>query len=224
MKVLAFDCTAPIVTVGLVDGNTIIGRWDSPATRTRGNVLERCIDRALAKTGWKRSEIEGLALVLGPGSLTATRIGWATAAGWAEASGIPVAGWSTIDVQERYWTSREEKNRLCVIHQRGESFYGYQIPRDRKSAPPVVLNIEGWEPSGTSEVSLVGPGILGYRARWKRIRGVTLDISDETEAIVGGDLLAQWGHEAIVRGQPLSLTKSPLEYGLSPDFKKRKSA
>jgi len=230
MKVLAFDATASLVTVGLAEDGRSLGRWDAPAKRTRGNVLEGLIDRALATADWSRQQIDGLALVLGPGSLTATRIGWATAAGWAQAADIPLVGWSTVAVQTRYWTqavSSEErpywngKDRLlCLVHRRGDEFYCYSLAPGGSGKQPEIVVLGATEPPPLSYAFLVGPGVLGYRQRWLDILAPGTRLVEDAHAVVGGDTLAIWGHEALVAGHSLSPEESPLDYGLPPDFRR----
>lgn len=230
MRVLAFDATAPLVTVGLTEGGQALGRWDAPAKRTRGNVLENLIDRALDAVGWSRRQIDGLALVLGPGSLTATRIGWATAAGWAQAAGIPIGGWSTVAVQTRYWTQTEPaedrrgwngRDRLvCLVHRRGDEFYCYSLKPDSSGDSPEVVILGEAGGSSLSGAFLAGPGVLGYRERWLEALGTETRLVDDAHAIVGGDTLALWGHEALAAGDIIPLGESPLDYGLPPDFRR----
>jgi tRNA threonylcarbamoyl adenosine modification protein YeaZ len=230
MKILAFDATAPLITVGLAQDGRPLGRWDAPAQRTRGNVLEMLIDRALDAAGWSRRHVDGLALVLGPGSLTATRIGWATAAGWAQAADVPLCGWPTVAVQTRYWVEARSSpsdrvwngvdRLLCLIHHRGDEFYCYTLGPDMPAPRPEVVVLGRSHSPALSRALLVGPGVLGYRERWLDMLGSQAHLVEDAHAIVGGDTLAVWGHEALAAGHTLSLERSPLDYGLPPDFRR----
>jgi tRNA threonylcarbamoyl adenosine modification protein YeaZ len=234
MRVLAFDGTAPRLTVGIADGDRVLGRWDEEASRDRGTSLDRLIDQALSEIGWDRTAVEGLALVTGPGSLTATRIGWATASGWAAAQGIPVTGWTTSEVQHRWYATRgldgekivpnERDNApavLCVVHNRGDEFYCYDLTSPAGAIrKPSVVTIGGWQPKAAGETWLVGPGVLNYRDRWiETLAGRTRIVSPSYE-IVGGDHLARWGFSNLMSGESFKLTESPLDYGLPPVFRK----
>lgn len=230
MRVLAFDSTSPRLTVGLADGDKPIGRWDSRPDRHRGNALDELIDRALASAGWRRRDIGGLALVTGPGSLTAIRIGWATATGWSLAMDIPVTGWSVPTVQRRRWLDEREhgvdslkigeKTQFCVVHHRGDEFYAYRLDSgDRPSAPSLVV-IGQWLPPSAESCRITGPGVLGYRDRWIASLGKKAEVVAESDATVPGDRLALWGEESLQGGHRFSLEKSPLDYGLPPQFRK----
>lgn len=234
MKILAFDVTGMRLTVGAAEDDHVLGRWDATASRERGNTLDSLIDRALAELRWQRTDIEGLALATGPGSLTATRIGWATASGWSLAGGIPVTGWPTPEIQRRWWqdhdlhgnqlprmTGASEPSLYCMIHHRGDEFYCYTIEKGRGDVPvPTVARLGEWQPSASTTVWIVGPGVLGFRERWIGTLREGVQVVPEEWAIVGGDQLAQWGISALRAGRTLPVSESPLDYGLPPQFRK----
>ena len=234
MKIVGFDTTAPILTVGLSENGVSVGRWDERVARARGNMLEALIDRALSEAGWQRNAVNGLSLVTGPGSLTATRIGWATASGWAMALDIPVTGWPTAAVQRRYWLMQTGRSRydamqgcdtiLALVHHRGNEFYSYDLKSDHDQLPQ-VMQLDKGPISSSGRIWLAGPGLIGHRERWQTeyvAHNAEAQLVYESDAIVGGDLLAQWGTEDFEAGRSLSLADSPLDYGLPPDFKKQK--
>jgi tRNA threonylcarbamoyl adenosine modification protein YeaZ len=234
MKVLAFDVTAQRLTVGIADGDRVLGRWDAEARRDRGTSLDRLIDQALSDVGWSRASIEGLGLVTGPGSLTATRIGWATASGWAAAQDIPVTGWTTPEVQRRWYAHHDPDGReiaqndrsddltiFCVVHNRGAEFYCYELdPETDAVDQPSVIAIDHWQPPALGEIWLVGPGLLDYRARWEKGLADRARIAASSYEIVGGDQLARWAVRNLTSDKRFSLSASPLDYGLPPDFRR----
>jgi tRNA threonylcarbamoyl adenosine modification protein YeaZ len=234
MRVLAFDMTSKRLTVGIAEDNWVLGRWDAPADRDRGNALDSLIDQALADLQWRRTDIDGLALATGPGSLTATRIGWATASGWSLAGGIPVTGWPTHEIQRRWWQDHDlDGNRVtsdaepgeaaiyCMVHHRGDEFYCYVQERGQVNCPrPAAVRIDEWHPPANVPAWIVGPGILGYRQRWIAALGEGAEVVVEEYAIVGGDQLAQWGIEDLKSRRTLPVSESPLDYGLPPQFRK----
>ncbi|MBI3872258.1 MAG: hypothetical protein HY304_04165 [candidate division Zixibacteria bacterium] len=231
MRTLAFDCTGPIVTVGLAEQQKPLGRWDRPSEKGRGNTLDMLIVKSLADVGWRRGDVAGLALVTGPGSLTAMRIGWATASGWAQAAGIPVTGWPTPVVQHRQWAQGMQSQSggpaspaeitFCLIHHRGDQFCCYTLEDSAPSSRPDAVTLGQWRPNGQYPVRLVGPGILGYRERWRSALGERARLVEDQDAIVGGDTLALWGEMELERGNILRPDQSPLDYGLPPEFKKK---
>lgn len=92
MLILAFDTATDRATSALVADGEVLGERVSRAS----TVLE-AIDALLRQAGAQASELDALAVGLGPGSFTSTRIGLAAARGLSLALGVPVAGVSTLD-------------------------------------------------------------------------------------------------------------------------------
>jgi tRNA threonylcarbamoyl adenosine modification protein YeaZ len=92
MLILAFDTATDVATSALVSDGEVLGERTSRAV----TVLED-IDALLRQASARTTEIEAIAVGVGPGSFTGVRVGLATARGLALALGIPVAGVSTLD-------------------------------------------------------------------------------------------------------------------------------
>jgi len=225
VKTLAYDCTGPILTIALADKGDICARLEQPASRTSGNQLEVMIGRVLADCGWTRRDVEGIGLILGPGSLTATRIGWATAAGWAQASGIPVAGWS-VPAAQRRWLAESgafdagHKSIFCLVRYRGETFCMYDLSGE-PSNHPHPIQIGTWLPPVDSRPSLiVGPGAAQFRDTHAAQSLNGIRTVPDSESYIPGGMLALWTAQDITEGRTLPLADPPIDYGLPPDFRK----
>src|ERR671925_1504374 len=92
MLILAFDTATDVATSALVDGDEVLGERVS-----RAQTLLEDVDALLRQAGSHPSEVDRLAVGIGPGSFTGVRMGLAVARGLALALGIPVAGVSTLD-------------------------------------------------------------------------------------------------------------------------------
>jgi tRNA threonylcarbamoyladenosine biosynthesis protein TsaB len=89
---LAFDTATAVATSALVDGNEVLGERVS-----RAQTLLEDVDALLRQAGAHPSELERLAVGLGPGSFTGVRMGLAVARGLALSLDIPGSGASTLD-------------------------------------------------------------------------------------------------------------------------------
>jgi tRNA threonylcarbamoyladenosine biosynthesis protein TsaB len=101
MRILAFDTATRATTVALLDtdGGVIVQRRDDPPRGERPRhttQLMALIVEVLdgAGSGW--SEVDRIAVGVGPGTFTGLRIGIATARGLARARTIPLVGISTL--------------------------------------------------------------------------------------------------------------------------------
>jgi tRNA threonylcarbamoyladenosine biosynthesis protein TsaB len=100
MIVLGFDTATPATVVGLrlADGTTLQAR-DDPAAGERPGHTARLLPLAgelLTRAGLRWSELERIAVGVGPGTFTGLRIGVATARGLAQSLGVEVVGVSTL--------------------------------------------------------------------------------------------------------------------------------
>ncbi len=80
------------------------GRWTvhTLAARTRRGhsaILLPTIERALGSQGWRVTDLDGLGVVVGPGSFTGIRVGIATMAGLARAVGKPMFAYNSLEVR-----------------------------------------------------------------------------------------------------------------------------
>jgi tRNA threonylcarbamoyladenosine biosynthesis protein TsaB len=92
MLILAFDTATEVATSALVDDGEVLGeRASTPKT------LLEDLDALLRQGGAHKADVDALAVGLGPGSFTGTRIGLAAARGLALALDVPAAGFSTLD-------------------------------------------------------------------------------------------------------------------------------
>lgn len=93
MLILAFDTATDSATSALVHDGEVLGE-----RRSRPATLLEDVDALLRQGSAQASELDALAVGVGPGSFTGVRIGLAAARGLALALDLPVAGVSTLDV------------------------------------------------------------------------------------------------------------------------------
>ena len=91
MLTLAFDTATAVATSALVDGDEVLGERVSRAQR-----LLEDVDALLRQAGAHPSDLDRLAVGLGPGSFTGVRIGLAVARGLALSLELPGSGVSTL--------------------------------------------------------------------------------------------------------------------------------
>ena len=91
MLTLAFDTATAVATSALVDGDEVLGERVS-----RAQTLLEDVDALLRQAGAHPSDLDLLAVGLGPGSFTGVRIGLAAARGLALSLELPGSGVSTL--------------------------------------------------------------------------------------------------------------------------------
>jgi tRNA threonylcarbamoyladenosine biosynthesis protein TsaB len=89
--ILAFDTATDVAASALVDDGEVLGeRWSRAVT------LLEDVDALLRQAGAQATDLDVLAVGIGPGSFTGTRIGLAVARGLGLALELPAAGVSTL--------------------------------------------------------------------------------------------------------------------------------
>ncbi len=101
MKVLGFDTATRATTVALVDTDSteVVERRDDPPAGARPRHTTRLLALVvdvLGAAGAEWSEVDRIAVGVGPGTFTGLRIGVATARALARARGIDLVGVSTL--------------------------------------------------------------------------------------------------------------------------------
>jgi tRNA threonylcarbamoyl adenosine modification protein YeaZ len=158
MLILAFDTATDVATSALVDDGELLGERASAA-----KTLLEDVDALLRQGGARARDVEALAVGLGPGSFTATRIGLATARGLALALGVPAAGVSTLDA-----LAAGAPGALPVIDARRREVF---VPGPA-AVPPGELDVE----HGTV---CVGDGARRYRDVLEALGAVVPPDDDE---------------------------------------------
>lgn len=142
MLIAAFDTATDVTTCALVAGDAVLGERTSTAQE-----LLRGLAELLEDAGRRPADLEALAVGLGPGSFTATRIGLAVARGLGLALGVPAAGVSTLDA-----LAQGAPGAVPVIDARRREVF---VPGPRACAAEDLGPVEG--------TLLVGSGAVRYR-------------------------------------------------------------
>jgi tRNA threonylcarbamoyladenosine biosynthesis protein TsaB len=145
MLILAFDTATGTATSALVWDGEVLGELSSrPVT-----VLED-LDALLRRGGVRDSQVEGLAVGIGPGSFTGLRMGLITARTLAFAWEVPLAGVSTLDA-----LAAGAPGAIPVIDARRREVFAL-IADKPVVLPPAELPVE-------SGRTYVGDGAVRYR-------------------------------------------------------------
>ena len=142
MLILAFDTATAVAASALVDDGEVLGERFSRAV-----TLLEDVDALLRQAGAHPSDLDRLAVGIGPGSFTGTRIGLAVARGLALARDLPTAGVSTLAAL----AAGADGSVPVIDARRGEVFISGPV-----AVKPDALPFE----SGTT---CVGDGALLYR-------------------------------------------------------------
>lgn len=127
MKLLAVDTSTPFGSVAILDGDSVIERRLDLALSHTERLLP-AIEELLIQAQLQLSDLDGLAVAVGPGSFTGLRIGLATMKAFAQGSGLPLAGISTLEALAYNGRESVEPVAAVVDAKRKEVFFAlYQF-------------------------------------------------------------------------------------------------
>ncbi|HWI65854.1 MAG TPA: tRNA (adenosine(37)-N6)-threonylcarbamoyltransferase complex dimerization subunit type 1 TsaB [Symbiobacteriaceae bacterium] len=96
MRILALETATSACTVAVVAGGNVLSEVTLQVPRAHSTRLMPLIAQMVAESGVAKTDLDGIAVGIGPGSFTGLRIGLATAKGLAYALGKPCVGVSTL--------------------------------------------------------------------------------------------------------------------------------
>jgi len=190
MRILALDTATSACTVAVVDADRVLAELTLEVPRAHSTRLMPLIAQAVGESGLAKTDLDALAVGIGPGSFTGLRIGLSTVKGLALALGKPCIGVGTLAAMA-YGTGAQIGLVVPMLDaKRSEIFAGVYAAGDR-------------DPSTWAE--LVPPGHFALGALAERIRELRTGLRHSWQFVtLCGDVAAQYG-AALELGDALRL-------------------
>jgi tRNA threonylcarbamoyladenosine biosynthesis protein TsaB len=115
MLILALDAAGAACSVAIGDSATLRAYAMQTLAQGHGEILMPMIVAAMAEAGVGYSDLDRIAVTVGPGGFTGVRIGLATARGIALAAGRPVVGITSFAAVAAAVPAPEQKGRTLVV-------------------------------------------------------------------------------------------------------------
>ncbi len=176
MKLLAVDTSGPVCGAAVLDGEKVLGERISQNRNTHSASLMPMIEDCLESAGTALSEMDALAVTVGPGSFTGVRIGVATVKGLAHGSGKPCIAVDALEALAVSTGVLESGALLCPIQDaRAGQVYGACFREGRRLTENRALKLEDFlaEAEGLSPdfCLFTGDGVPAHEARIREILG-----------------------------------------------------
>jgi tRNA threonylcarbamoyladenosine biosynthesis protein TsaB len=163
MRLLAIETTGLAGSVAALDDRNVLAELDLPPDRGSSQSLAPGIGRLLATVGWRPKDVQGVAVVAGPGSFTGLRVGVTAAKTFAYAVGAEVLGLDTLEVIAAAAPAEIARVSVAVDAQRGQVVAGdFARASDgwmHAIGPARLLDVEAWW-AGLPHGSLVAGPVL----------------------------------------------------------------
>lgn len=160
MLVLGVNTVGGACDVALADGATLV---DLSETMSNGHDarLAPLVDRLVREAGKSFSDLDRIAVIVGPGSFTGVRVGVAFARGLSLALGIPAVGVSSLEALDGMPSDRRVLGLLPAKRRPPQrTWWAQLLDKGRGAADPLELDAEGIR-AIAGEVDAICGGIEG---------------------------------------------------------------
>ena len=206
MKILSIDTTSMRGSISLSDGATLVALDRQQAPSSHSEKLFGKLDSMLGEIGWGISDIEGVAVAIGPGSFTGLRTGLAAAKGIALSLGIPIAGVSSLKSLALNGALSPSKVVATLIDARRGEIYAALWDLSAGNSPKEIIAECVLPPEALiaklrqfgSPFLAVGDGAIAYRDR------LLAELGDLIQIAEGDDVLPNAHNLAVLASERLS--------------------
>lgn len=171
MRVLAIDTALEACSVGIynADDPELTAHESAPMTRGHAEALVPMIARVLDRAALKVSDLDRIAVTVGPGSFTGLRVGIAAARGLSLASGKPAIGLTTFSAFAAPYIAADDTLPVAaVIDARHDHVYLQMFGQGgRTLVTPRIVSLKDAARIATSgSPRVVGTGAKLLAANW----------------------------------------------------------
>ena len=172
MRVLAIDTALEACAAAVLDTvrGEVVARESKPMARGHAEALMPLVKRVMERSGYSFSDLNRIAVTVGPGSFTGLRVGIAAARGLALATGKPAVGLTTLAAFAAPLIADDDTLPVvAAIDARHEHLY-LQVfgPAGRTVVPPRVVSLRDALRAATTSRGprLVGTGAAMLARAW----------------------------------------------------------
>lgn len=135
--ILAFDTSGQYCAAALLRGEDVMCSVSEDMSRGQAERLIPLLEECLATAGAEWSGLNALAVGIGPGNFTGTRIAVSTARGLALALGIPAVGVSMFEVVA---LDQDAEASLVLLPAPRDRAYAQLLIRGEPASDPLLIN------------------------------------------------------------------------------------
>jgi len=170
VRILAVETTERIASVAALQQGQLLHQQTTPPEQRSAQALAPAIQSVLEHVAWQPSDVQLVAVPVGPGSFTGLRVGVTTAKTFAYAVEAEVLGVNTLEVIAQLAPAEIGELEVVMDAQRQQLFAG-RFARDTsghfqwRETTHIVNEADWLARLATSPVAVTGPGLRKLRAR-----------------------------------------------------------
>jgi len=206
MIVLGIETATVICSAGVAKDEYIIGEIRLAVKNIHAESLAESIRNLLDLLQISFSDLDGIAVSIGPGSFTGLRIGLATAKGLAFSLGKPIVGIDTLYAQAAAAQSVQKSGFIVpVIRSRQNEVYAarYGVVGDELelAEPAQVFAVNDFVAWLKTPAVLCGNGVTMVATAGLLEGKMDIEIIPETACALSGGKIAELGMRRLMRGE-----------------------
>lgn len=220
MRIVALETSGKAGEVALADGRNILAEGKLDPRQRHTQLLVPTIRDLLAQVGWRATDVQLIAISIGPGSYTGLRVGLTCAKTLAYATGAEVAAVNTLEAIA--CNAPAEARRVSVISDaQRQEVYRAEFSREQAGAAlkmtqtTAIVPVRQWVDALAAESVVFGPGLR----RFRDLVPQSIAIAPESLWDPRASAVAQLGYDQYLAGrrddylqlQPLYFRKSAAE-------------
>jgi len=211
LVIMGIDSSDEFLSVGFSSNEIIILTRSSEPRAQSKTMLHAFMSTIMAQAGYQISDLDGVAVAIGPGSFTGLRVGLAAAKGICWATGLPLAGVSSL-MAIAHCANVAAGQLLAVKDARRDEFYFGGFTRlgggYAQTIPDSIGSADDIFAIAARGFALFGPGVEAL-AKYPGCPTISGDGYDRDG--IGG-AVALLGEERLKAGKTLDLANSIPNY------------
>lgn len=216
----ATSCTSVALTAGDAHGGELLASLTLNSKVTHSRRLLSALDWLLMESDVSLTDVDGLAVGLGPGSFTGLRIAMATVKGLAVAAGKPLLGVPTLDALA--FRCGGERPVCAVLDARKKEVYTAWYSLDEQGVQRRHGGIRALAPELLAEeiskpVLMVGDGLFAYGRFLQERLGNLLSMAPLPLHYPSGSSIGFLCCEQLLKGEVLDLNSAVPLYVRASD-------
>lgn len=169
LRILAFETSGAGASLAVLVGNNLLADWSLEPPQRSAQALAPAMSDLLRSVGWKPSDVQLVAVTIGPGSFTGLRVGLTTAKTLAYAVGADIVAVNTLEVIASQAPADVRRVAVAVDAQRGQ-VYAAQFARSGEGKlewveQTAIVDADAWLTGLSDQVVASGPGLATLATR-----------------------------------------------------------
>ena len=213
MKLLGIDTSSTQCSVALIKEGSILNSSVEDSNRRHSTALATMVKDTLFDSEIELSGLDGIAVAIGPGSLTGLRVGLAFAKGLCMASSLKIVAVPTLDAMSRVVKGDSANVKPIIRAKKGflhTAFYERENSKFIEIEPYKIIADEDLLTDNFSRTLLIGDDTVIESVSQYANSYETIKISSLSPVAEG---VAKIGEEMLIRGKISEISN------LEPDYK-----